>query len=153
MITISQDYGAEMIWLKGTDNAGSEAMTRLPTLSQVPTKESTFEEKEAYFQQQLFKTDKIFPMDRKYIAQKQKDDPGLATMKMHRIQGKRFGSKTKRGVKLTTFDGKIWVPDELTEGIVEWYHENLEHPGREGMINAVSKNFKWKGLTAQIEKL
>eukprot|EP00957_Ditylum_brightwellii_P202392 15329968-Ditylum_brightwellii.AAC.1 len=119
MITINQDYGAKMIWLKGTDNAGGDAMTQLPTMSQVPTKESTFEEKEVYFQQRLFKTDKIFLMDRKYIAWKQKDDLGLATMKTHRTQGKRFGSKTERGVKLTTFDGKIWVLDELTEGIVD----------------------------------
>eukprot|EP00957_Ditylum_brightwellii_P029384 2221179-Ditylum_brightwellii.AAC.1 len=69
------------------------------------------------------------------------------------MQGKRFGSKTKRGVKLTTFDDKIWVPDKLTEGIVDWYHENFEHPGREGMINTVGKNFKWKGMMAQIKKL
>eukprot|EP00957_Ditylum_brightwellii_P039808 3014006-Ditylum_brightwellii.AAC.1 len=136
MITISQDYGAEMIWLKVTDNAGGNAMTQLPAMSQVPTKVSTFEEKEAYFQQRLFKTDKKFPMDRKYIARKQKDDPGLAAMKMHHTQGKRFGSNTKRGVKLTTFDGKIWVPDELTEGIVDCYHENLEHLGRKEMISA-----------------
>eukprot|EP00957_Ditylum_brightwellii_P125260 9548343-Ditylum_brightwellii.AAC.1 len=96
MITISQDYSAEMIWLKGTDNAGDNAMTRLPTMSQVPTKELTFKEKEAYFQQRLFTTDKIFLMGRKYIARKQKNDPGLATMKMHRTQGKRFGTKTER---------------------------------------------------------
>eukprot|EP00957_Ditylum_brightwellii_P207184 15351875-Ditylum_brightwellii.AAC.1 len=92
-------------------------------------------------------------MDRKHIARKQKEDPGLATMKVHRTQGKRFGSKTKRGVKLTTFDDKIWVPGELTEGSIDWYHENLEHPGREGMIHAVGKNFKWKGMTARFKKL
>eukprot|EP00957_Ditylum_brightwellii_P054680 4142887-Ditylum_brightwellii.AAC.2 len=74
-------------------------------------------------------------------------------MRMHRTQGKRFGSKTKRGVKLIMFNDKIWVSDKLTEGIVDWYHENLEHPGREGTINAVDKNFKWKGMTTQIEKL
>eukprot|EP00957_Ditylum_brightwellii_P092157 7016137-Ditylum_brightwellii.AAC.1 len=97
MITISQDYGTEMIWLRATDYAGGNAMTRLPIMAQMPAKDLTFEEKEAYFQQRLFKTDKIFPMDRKHIAQKQKKDPGVATMKVHYMKGKRFGSTTKRG--------------------------------------------------------
>eukprot|EP00957_Ditylum_brightwellii_P155377 11827860-Ditylum_brightwellii.AAC.2 len=79
-------------------------------------------------------------MDRKHIAIKQKEDPGLAALKAHYMQGKCFGSKIERGVKLVIFNDKIWMPDELAEGILDWYHENLDHLGCKGMIEAVGKN-------------
>eukprot|EP00957_Ditylum_brightwellii_P001086 86650-Ditylum_brightwellii.AAC.1 len=62
-ITISQDYGAEMMWVKGTDNGRGDTMTRLPTMAQMPAGELVFEEKEAFFLQHLFKMDEIFPID------------------------------------------------------------------------------------------
>ena len=56
------------------------------------------------------------------------------------------------GTEVITVSGKVYVPEKYSEALVEWFHENLQHPGKERMICTIRNNFIWIGWTSQIEK-
>ncbi len=56
------------------------------------------------------------------------------------------------GCEVTTFNGKVWVPKELQQRIVEWYHSNLQHAGVKQTINSIGQTFAWKDLSMMVKK-
>ena len=46
----------------------------------------------------------------------------------------------------------MYVPEELRERILDWYHQFLVHPGRTRMEATIRHNFIWPGLTPQVEE-
>jgi hypothetical protein len=47
---------------------------------------------------------------------------------------------------VTNFNGKVWVPKQLQQWIVKWYHSNLQHAGVTHTINTIGQTFVWKGI-------
>ncbi len=41
------------------------------------------------------------------------------------------------GVVVTTINNRVWVPTDLRQRIVKWYHNNLQHAGVTHMINTI----------------
>ena len=65
--------------------------------------------------------------NRQYIQKHQEEDPQLRSLI---ASGKyAFDSIEFDGVKVTTFNKRVWVPHALQKRVVKWYHEMLQHAG------------------------
>ena len=47
---------------------------------------------------------------------------------------------------------KIYIPETLKTKMIDWYHENLQHPGKDCMIKTVGQHFSWPNWTSQIHQ-
>ena len=48
--------------------------------------------------------------------------------------------------KLTTKQNKIVIPSTLQKRLVEWYHNQLCHPGKNRTEKTIGQHFTWKGM-------
>eukprot|EP00957_Ditylum_brightwellii_P123130 9388161-Ditylum_brightwellii.AAC.1 len=143
-IDISNDYNAEFIHIARTDNPGGDAMRRLPTRA------STVDEQEAFFNLTVYNFDNVFPLDMAYIKENQETDEELRRMMSRKKMRQQFARVMLREVEVMTYQGKEWVPENCREELVEWYHENLQYRGNELMQQTIGTNFCWPQWTAQI---
>ena len=93
-----------------------------------------------------------FPLDMKRIMITQISNNAL---QQRIVSGKYLENTTTiniNGSTMTTFNSKVWVPKELQQRNVEWYHSNLQHPGITRTINLIGQTFAWKGLCTMVEK-
>ena len=51
-----------------------------------------------------------------------------------------------------TFNSLVWVPKNIQQRIVEWYHSNLQHARINRTINSIGQTLTWKGLSTMVEK-
>ncbi|GAX23113.1 hypothetical protein FisN_UnNu094 [Fistulifera solaris] len=49
-------------------------------------------------------------------------------------------------------DGKILVPTTLRKPIIQWYHQNLCHPGLDRTELTIRRNFHWNNIRADVRK-
>ena len=64
----------------------------------------------------------------------------------------RFIYKSVENVKLIHKNGLIYVPETLTEGIIDWYHCMLCHPGEKRLENTIRSNFTWPDMRGDVHK-
>jgi hypothetical protein len=91
-----------------------------------------------------------FPIDMRCIAIEQKKDVKIQRLIKGKKHEKVIGSNIVDGVHVITFHGKVWVPENLQERLVEWYHNVLQHAGMNRMINTIGQMFEWKGLATSV---
>ena len=91
-----------------------------------------------------------FPIDMRCIAIEQKKDVKIQRLIKGKKHEKVIGSNIVDGVHVITFHGKVWVPENLQERLVEWYHNVLQHAGKNRMINTIGQTFAWKGLATSV---
>jgi hypothetical protein len=88
-----------------------------------------------------------FPLNMKQIALAQKNNVSIKKFILrHGKDHTNLGTIIINGTQVTTFKDKVWVPKELQERIVDWYHSSLQHSGVNHMINTSSQTFTWKGV-------
>eukprot|EP00957_Ditylum_brightwellii_P072867 5537918-Ditylum_brightwellii.AAC.1 len=68
---ISNEYNAEFIHIAGENNSGGDAMSSLPT------KGSTADKREAFFNLTIYNSDDVFPLDMTYIKENREKDKEL----------------------------------------------------------------------------
>ena len=54
--------------------------------------------------------------------------------------------------KLTTLNGKIYIPEKLQLQTVAWYQKYLSHPGQVRTEQTLRQHFTWPGLRTNVEK-
>ena len=86
-----------------------------------------------------------FPLDMLQIRHAQAKD----TVLLKHIQ---IANINIDGQLVTTINDRVWVPKELQQRIVTWYHDNLQHAGVTRMVNTIGQTFAWKGLRTMVEK-
>jgi hypothetical protein len=93
-----------------------------------------------------------FPLDMKRIMITQISNNAL---QQRIVSGKYLENTTTiniNGSTMTTFNSKVWVPKELQQRNVEWYHSNLQHAGITRTTNLFGQTFAWKELCMMVEK-
>ena len=138
-IEISDEYGAEIIHIDGDKNTGGDGMSRLPT------KATTIQEKEVFLKQKLYTFDDIFPLDLNHIKKEQESNEQLK-----KLDKKKLSIKEVHGVRVKTYEDKVYVPKTCRDRLIEWYHEMLQHRGKDAMTHTIGNDFKWPGWTAEI---
>ena len=71
-------------------------------------------------------TNEMFPVDMMFIQKRhQEEDPQLRSL----ITSGKYNFYTIEfdGVKVITFNKRVWVPYNLQMSVVKWYHEALQH--------------------------
>ena len=84
-----------------------------------------------------------FPMLPATIGEEQKKDPKL--QKLLKDKPNDFSTKIVEDTKLTTMNGKIYIPENLQLRTVAWYHEYLSHPGQVRTEQTLRQHFTWPG--------
>ena len=69
-----------------------------------------------------------FPLSRILIAKYQGLDKTLK-QKCTSKTNDNFSMTKLEGVEVITYQGKIFIPVQLQQRVVAWYHEYLAHPG------------------------
>jgi len=70
--------------------------------------------------------------------------------KTYMLRTVRGGGKTRT---LIQNDGKIVLPATLQKRIVQWYHDQLCHPGEKRTENTIRQHFTFKGLSQMVKDL
>ena len=154
-----EEYGADLSYIKGTNNIVADTLSRLELLE---NKEESHHHGTLL---QLFTGDTIkdmtdnkntvYPLKLSYIETVQNTNTDL----MQKVQTTPdlYESKTFRGggrqLTLLCKDKRIVVPKSLQQRLARWYHVNLMHPGITRTQLSVKQHFYWKNMDKDIEKI
>jgi ribosomal protein S19 len=67
-----------------------------------------------------------FPLSPNLITKYQRSDNELKQRSM-RTKSQNFSTKKIEGVEVIMYQGKIYIPVQLQQRVVAWYHEYLAH--------------------------
>ena len=136
-----EEYGPEIIYLKGENNVAADALSRLPILETSPEMHSQF----------AFEPEEN-PVNYRVIAreqQKNKKFGQLLSKDSYTTRTFHGGGKSRT---LICFGEKIAIPPTLQKPFLDWYHEMLCHPGQLRMENTIRQHFYWPTLRDDVRK-
>jgi hypothetical protein len=87
-----------------------------------------------------------------------KDDKIISIVSKHINNNKNkndtlYTYKVVEDVDLIHKNNRILVPQSKQQQVLDWYHDNLVHPGETKMINTIRLVFTWDGLNMQAKRL
>jgi len=137
--------------IKGEKNVIADALSRLDanfneTLPVEPTNESM-----AYIfltTKDIKETD--FPLSPILIAKYQGLDKTLKQKCMSKTNDN-FSTTKLEGVEVITYQGKIYIPVQLQQRVVAWYHEYLAHPGESRTEATIRQTCTWPNLRSHVQ--
>jgi transposase InsO family protein len=152
---ILEEYGPELIYIKGTSNIVADALSRLtmtkPTADIVEKDLVIIRDNNAHIcgleKQSSTEAVYAFPLTFNNIKRAQRSDSAL----LDALQSKddytqtifRGGGKT---YELIVRDKKIVIPKNIQRRVVEWYHEYLCHPGETRTEQTIRQHYWWNNL-------
>ena len=98
--------------------------------------------------------DKQYPLDVTLFKTNQDADTKLQTKVQanQKWNNQRFTTKEIEGVELIHDNGKILVPEQLWERVLDWYHLLLVHPGEKRMESTIRLVYTWPGMRTQVKE-
>ena len=158
---VLEEYGPELIYIKGQDNVVADALSRLDLLPDIkqatPTdvdvsKEITLNEFMEVHRDEL--SSDAYPLRMSLISAEQRKDTALqAAINKHPTK---YTRDEVRGGNNTHYDvisleGKIVLPKSLRKRALTFYHDTLMHPGMTRMLRTIRLHFTWPGLNKDVE--
>ena len=157
---ILEEYGPELIYIKGENNVVADALSRLdlnPTNSQPPAEETNFlsHMAECYGQDKQDLPKDLMPVNYKVIDHHQQHDSSL--LKKIKSSDSNFHLKTFHGGgtsrELICYKNAIAIPITLQKKVVEWYHTTLCHPGETRTEQTIRQHFWWNNMRNDVHKI
>ena len=146
-----EEYGVDLKFIQGKKNEAADMLSR-NEFNHEPCAEVDTTSSEAAMHE-LYANEFEVPIDYQTIFTYQRDDVELRSNRTkaatsHKYKQKDFGSFTLWNKKSDT-DNKwrIWIPAELRDNLLTWYHEMLQHPGARRLEESVKANFTCPGLS------
>ena len=62
-----------------------------------------------------------------------------------------FSTTKLEGVEVITYQGKIYIPSQLQQRVVAWYHEYLAHPGESRTEATIRQTCTWPNLRSHVQ--
>mgnify|MGYP006217509771 CR=1 FL=1 len=87
-----------------------------------------------------------FPLSMTLLKSEQDKVAKLQSLLTQDCYKSNFGILTFGDHEVHTFNNKVWVPPNLQQQIIEWYHTNLCHPGVTRTLNSIGQTLGWKGI-------
>jgi hypothetical protein len=156
---ILEEYGPELIYIKGTTNIVADALSRLTTTPPDNIVEPNLvmiRDINAHLcgLEKHSSTDGIFPLTFSTLQRAQHADAAL----LKALQSKsdyalnifRGGGKT---YELIVRDKKIVIPKNIQRRVVEWYHEYLCHPGETRTEQTIRQHYWWNNLRQTVHDI
>ena len=168
---ILEEYGPEIVYIKGIDNTVADAISRLqytPALN--PTREEcqnwmTFTKHWCRLKsttQSWCKTqhmdsmkhvfanrsddEEIFPITVKQIADEQHKDKSIRAL----CNDEKFETLLIENTEVLCKDKKMVIPKSLQAQVVQWYHHYLQHPGHSRLEETLRAAMYWKSMRTTI---
>jgi len=136
---IVEEYSPTIFYVKGVHNIIANILSRVPQ-QDAPVPEII----ETCF---LMETEN-FPLAFAIIAQAQAYDKKLQeTLNQFPMEYKQCIHCAQL---IIYFKNKIFIPVELWSRLIEWYHEQLLHPGVLRLIESMKQHFHWKTMAKDI---
>jgi transposase InsO family protein len=131
-----EEYGAELVYIKGETNVIADTLSRVPT-------------EEIFNLEQPFMDD--FPLDLVKIAELQLHDEQLQTELTS--DKSRFKKIMRDGAELAVHQqtDTVYVPRPIREKILHWYHDCLQHPGVRRMQATIKEHLYWPRIDQDIQ--
>jgi len=143
-----------MYYLPGHNNIVADTLSRLDiedNLDPVLQHEQLFGLEEDELEYELPKN--AYPLKMKTIyIQQQKDSKLMALAKTSPYTLKDF-SGDKNTYPSVCLNNKIVISPSLQDGIVQWYHTYLCHPGESRTERTISQHFIWSNLKAMVQNV
>ena len=163
---ILEEYGPEIVYIKGIDNTVADAISRLDfTPTPTNTKEecqnwmtftkrwckvqtehtnSTMQHIESinYVFANRSEEEEVFPPTIKQIAEAQRNDTSLSNT--------HYDTILVENTEILCKEGKLVIPKSLQRQVVEWYHHYLQHPGHSRLEETLRAAMYWKGMRTTI---
>eukprot|EP00804_Cyclotella_cryptica_P012131 CCRYP_009831-RA/>CCRYP_009831-RA protein AED:0.17 eAED:0.19 QI:0/0/0/1/0/0/2/0/493 len=145
-----EEFGPEIVYIKGTHNTVADTISRLD-IGHIPNKckkrvQLTYQEEMNPVFVNCSKEDVIYPLTVQEIAQAQKLDASLKTLK------DQYSTQVVKSIELLCKDGKVIIPKELQHCTVSWYHHYLQHPGHTRLEETLCAVIYWKGMRNTIRQ-
>ena len=139
---IMEEYGIELIYLKGTHNVAADALSRLP-------RTCVAEESNAIDEEECLDISKLphdaFPLRYDLIRKEQQKDRNLIRRvdQQNDLTLRPFVGGGTVSELICDKKGKIIVPPSLQKRVLTWHHARLVHPGRDRLFESIFQHFDW----------
>ena len=169
---ILEEYGPEIVYIKGIHNTVADAISRLEYVSpDTPSTDATMHQnwmtfskclckytlthtnstnKHNYSMNSVFanpsKEEEIFPITVKEIAEAQKLDRHF---KMTALKEK-YEKTLIKNTPVFCKNGKLVTPRSLQHCGVRWYHHYLQHPGNTRLEETLRAAMYWKHMRSTV---
>ncbi len=148
MILLNEDFGVTIEHIKGKDNTGGDGLSRLPF------SEAASETDTAFAIQDMDRDENhMFPLNMRQILKEQLTDEKLQEKLKDKKKQDDFGKQQYDNIEVTTYKGKVWVPESLQTRLIDWFHENLGHAGSTRTVNSISQTFGFPALKRKVEEI
>ena len=148
-----EEYGPELIYIKGEKNVVADALSRLATKDESNNNLEFISDQFGFDDQDL--PANMYPLKFSTIARYQEQDKSLMEKLTHdnKYRLTSFHGGENKEIDLITKDEKIVIPEALQERIVQWYHTFLCHPGENRTELSIRQHFTFKGMRPLIKKI
>jgi hypothetical protein len=145
MILFNKEFGVTIEHIKGEDNIGGESLSQL-AFSETAT------DTDAIFSIQDMDKDEnhMLPLDMCQILKEQLTDKKLQEKLKSKKKRYNFGKQRYDNIEVTTYKGKVWVPQSLQTRLIDWFHKNLSHTGSTRSVNSISQTFGFPALKQKV---
>ena len=159
---ILEEYGPELIYIKGENNVPADALSRLDMEATAADLQSeSFQvalesQAECFGQTKKDNPDDAYPYPFSYRDLKRAQLTERERLLNLAKKDRRFTIKTFRGGDkdhtLICRNGKIVIVDANRERIMTWYHDILCHPGENRTEQTIRQHFWWPTLTQDVKR-
>ena len=163
MEIILEEYGPEVVYIKGIHNTVADAISRLDFTPALPPKQEecqnwmTFTKRYCKFlhrtsthKNHVFanrsEEDEIYPLTVKDIAEEQRKDKTLRAIN----EDDKYKVLLIENIKVLCKDEKLVIPKSLQARTVAWYHHCLQHPGHSRLEETLRAAMYWKSMRTTI---
>ena len=145
-----EEYAPTFLHVKGEHNVVADALSRIDADFSTTSTYST----NKYEQANAFVSTKDveeyeFPLSPAVIAKHQSTDKALQKARTGKNK-EQYGTKTLEDVEVITYKDKIYIPVNLQQRVVEWFHEYLCHPGENRTEETISQTMTWPKLRSHV---
>eukprot|EP00956_Cyclotella_meneghiniana_P020175 scaffold35257_cov38-Cyclotella_meneghiniana.AAC.1 len=160
-----EEFGPEIVWIKGIDNTVADALSRLDYspvkdthqnwmmfakswcfyTHNAPLEPPDYEDSLNFVFANTQEDDGIFPLTVAEIAEAQGTDSNFLNI-LKKDKKEKYVKQLVGDIKLYCCEGKLVIPKSLQRRAVEWFHHYLQHPGSTQLEETLRGSMYWKGM-------
>ena len=149
---ILEEYGPELKYIQGTKNIVANLLSRLD-ISDSKVSATTHEDVNCMSEMFALEPNEIpfphdtYPLSYAILQQEQQKDKNLAQMleaKPEHYRHKSYAVGRHSYQLIVTSEDRIVIPQTLHRCVVQWYHDQLLHPGETRTESSIGQHYNWK---------